>query len=408
MKSASLSGEMGAIAEQRDLAGWAGTADLFERFPYGLVLADRTGQVLRTNQKARELFEPARIEGISSMTCCDLICHRISPGLGEQCLTERLIDGGSLLPEIRFDIERNNSRGAAWVTTSMLDDAGMHLLFHLRPGAPGDRRQRIAAHGRSWSLRPESPKLHIATFGQLRIEREGRPIVQEWLTQRPGQLLKFLICERGRVVSNEQIAEALWPDAGHREADTRIRYYVHALRDKLEPMRTRRSPSQFVVAHRGGYMLDMGNAWIDADTFEAEACAGLAAFTGRKTSTVNHLENALRLYRDDFLAEDPYEEWTLDERDRLRELAGRVLRALIDIEAEAGRLESAAAHARKLSEMEPFDMDVQRIFIGLCLQRGRRSEAVRRYAVLRQRMLRTFDQEPDFTLATVETDPIDW
>jgi DNA-binding SARP family transcriptional activator len=337
------------------------------------------------------------------MTCCELICGRIPPGLGRQCLTERAIDGEAQLPEIRFDIEKDNSQAAAWVTASTLDDAGTRLLFHLRPGAPGDRRHRIAAHGRSWSLRPELPKLQIGTFGQLRIELEGGPIHEEWMNHRPGQLLKFLVCERGRVVSSDRIAEALWPDAGHREADTRIRYYVHALRDKLEPLRPRRSPSQFVIARSGGYALDVGQAWVDADTFEAEAHAGLLACAHGKDSTVKHLESALQLYRDDFLAEDPYEEWTLDERDRLRELAGRVLRSLVDIETAANRLESAAAHARKLAEMEPFDMDVQRIFLGLCLQRGRRSEAFRRYAVLRKRMLRTFDQEPDFTLAEIES-----
>ena len=402
MDMGALAGATGVVAESRDAADSTGDLDLFERFPYGLMLADGTGRVLRMSEKARELLEPHRVDlDISPATCCDLICNRIPAGIGLRCLAERVVER-TLLPEIRIDIEKDDSRAAAWVLVSKLDDAGTRLLFHLRPGAPGDRRRRIAAHGRSWSLRPESPKLQIATFGQFHIEREGQPIVQEWMTQRPGQLLKFLICERGRVVSNDRIAEALWPDAGHREADTRSRYYVHILRDKLEPMRTRRSPSQFVIAHRGGYMLDMGQAWIDADTFEAEARAGLGAFAHRRHSAVKHLESALRLYRDDFLVEDPYEEWALDERDRLRELSGRVLRALIDIEAEVGELEAAATHARKLSEMEPFDMDVQRIFIGLCLQRGRRSEAVRRYAVLRKRMLRTFGQEPDFALAEIE------
>jgi DNA-binding SARP family transcriptional activator len=236
----------------------------------------------------------------------------------------------------------------------------------------------------------------------VRLELEGEPIIQEWVAQRPGQLLKFLICNRGRVVSRDQIADALWPEAKYREVDTRIRYYVHALRDKLEPLRTRRGESQFVVALRGGYMLDMGHAWIDADIFEAEARAGLIAFAHRKDSMGHHLESAMRLYRGDFLVEDPYAEWALDERDRLRDLAGQVLRCLIDVETEAGRLESATAHARKLSEMEPFDMDVQRTFIRLCLRRGRRSEAVRRYSVLRKRMLQSFNQEPDFTLAEIE------
>jgi DNA-binding SARP family transcriptional activator len=53
--------------------------------------------------------------------------------------------------------------------------------------------------------------------------------------------------------------------------------------------------------------------------------------------------------------------------------------------------------------MEPLDSDVQRTLIEVCLRRGRRSEAIRRYGVLRQRMLRSFGQEPDFELSEIES-----
>ena len=107
----------------------------------------------------------------------------------------------------------------------------------------------------------------------------------------------------------------------------------------------------------------------------------------------------MRLYQGDFLAEDPYAEWALDERERLRELAGRALRAQVSIQVQMENLEVAADHARRLADMEPFDTDVQKLFIDLCLKRGRRSEAFRRYAVLRKRLLTSFEQEPDFDLA---------
>ena len=57
-----------------------------------------------------------------------------------------------------------------------------------------------------------------------------------------------------------------------------------------------------------------------------------------------------------------------------------------------------AGHARRLAAMEPFDLDVQRDFIEICMRRGRRSEAMRRYAIVRKRVKREFGQDPDFTL----------
>ena len=51
--------------------------------------------------------------------------------------------------------------------------------------------------------------------------------------------------------------------------------------------------------------------------------------------------------------------------------------------------------------MEPFDTDVQRLVIELCLKTGRRSEAFRRYAALRKRMVSNFGHEPEFDLAAL-------
>lgn len=142
---------------------------------------------------------------------------------------------------------------------------------------------------------------------------------------------------------------------------------------------------------------------MDADEFEREAHAGLTAFAeGLDGPADAHLTGALRLYQDGFLSEEPYLEWAVEERERLQELVGRALRAQVRIYRRAGRLDAAAANARRLVEMEPFDSDVQRLFIEICLKRGRRSEAFRRYALFRKGMLQTFSQEPDFDLAEVE------
>jgi DNA-binding SARP family transcriptional activator len=210
------------------------------------------------------------------------------------------------------------------------------------------------------------------------------------------------VCERRGAVTNDRIAEALWPDAGPEEARSRVRYYVHVLREKLEPKRQKRSPSRFVLSSRGGYRLNMKHVRVDADEFEHEVRAGLTALLQQGAqAAVPHLETASRLYREDFLAENPYAEWTLVERDRLRGLAAEGLRALVHAQLGTDQLEAAATQARRLAEMEPFDSDVQRTFIDVCLRRGRRSEAVRHYGLLRQRMLRAFGEEPDFDLSEI-------
>jgi DNA-binding SARP family transcriptional activator len=314
-------------------------------------------------------------------------------------------EAGSQLPEVRIDIERDRLQTSAWVSASPIDADGEQLLFHLRPGRLGDRRRRTTPEWSGQVCPTQRSALQIVTLGGFRVEGANGPINGDWLEQRPGQLLKYLVGKRRRVVSSDQIAEAMWPEAGPEDARNRLRYYVHALRERLEPERAWRSPSRFIVARRGGYLLDTSLVWIDADEFEREVLAGLAAIDqGLSVPAAAHLAGALDLYRDGFLVEDPYAEWALAERERLQELAGRALRAKVKIHLGLGNLETVATHARRLADMEPFDTDVQRMFIEICLRRGRRSEAFRRYSALRKRMLASFDEELDFDLADMKVE----
>jgi DNA-binding SARP family transcriptional activator len=389
------------------LRGLVQSPALFEQFLYGLVLVERDGSVLYLNRKARQLLLPERDGGVAGeWRCCELICDRVGPVLGGGCMSQRVAEAGSHLPEIRIDIERDRQRAAAWVSGSPLGADGDKFLFHLRPGSLGDRRRRTPPEWASQVCTTQRFQLQIVTLGRFSVEGEQGPLNGEWMEQRPGQLLKYLVGERRRVVPSDRIAEAMWPEAGPEEARNRLRYYVHALREKLEPERGHRSPSRFVVARRGGYMLDTTQAWVDADEFEREVKAGQAAFDqGSSTPASMHLAGALDLYQDGFLAEDPYADWALAERERLQELAGRALRLMMEIHGEHGDLEAVARHARRLAELEPFDTDVQKLFIEVCLRRGRRSEAFRRYSALRKRMLANFGHEPDFDLATLGARP---
>jgi DNA-binding SARP family transcriptional activator len=379
---------------------------LFERFLYGLVLVDRDGRVLYLNRRARQLLTPGRREMAGgSWKCCDLICGRLGPVVGGGCMSERMGKAGPQLPEVRIDIEQDRLQTSAWVSASPVDVDGEQLLFHLRPGKPGDRRRRTTPEWAGQVCPTQRSELQIVTLGRFRVEGVNGPINGDWLEQRPGQLLKYLVGERRRVVSSDQIAEAMWADADPEDARNRLRYYVHALREKLEPERAWRSPSRVVVARRGGYLLDTSQVWIDADEFEREVGAGLAAFDqGLDDPAAAHLAAALDLYQEGFLIEDPYAEWALAERERLQELAGRALRVKVKIHLGLGDLDTVATHARRLADMEPFDTDAQKIFIEVCLRRGRRSEAFRRYSALRKRMLASFGEEPDFDLANMRVE----
>jgi DNA-binding SARP family transcriptional activator len=378
---------------------------LVEGLAYGVAVVDSERRIAYANRRGRELLMPAAAsgDGERALTCCEAICDHLEPVLGEGCLSERALAAGSVLPEIRMDIETGTLQAAAWVT-AVPDPDGERVVFHLRPGQPGDRRRRTEA---PWAGRSaaEAPDLQITTLGRFAVEGPGGPIGGDWLGQRPGELLKFLICERRRAVTSDQIGETLWPEAGPSESGNRLRYNVHALRGKLEPERERRGGGRFILTPRGGYAFDAARVWIDADRFEVEALAGIgAARQGLPEEAEGHLADALSLYRGEFLEGDPYLDFASPERERLHDLAGRALRDRVRIAVALDRLDAAGEHADRLATMAPFDADAQRLVVEVCLRRGRHSEAHRRYSVYRKKLAASFGSEPDFTLRQVGSD----
>jgi DNA-binding SARP family transcriptional activator len=386
-----------------EATGWLST--LFEESPFGLMVTDREGSILTANRRAAKVLFPqeSRSEA-SGSSCCDLICDPLNRQYGgaenDACMTQRALADGRALPEVRLEVDAGGMRNSIWITASPMDGRKARVAFYLRPENPsyGDRRRLTA---RRVEIRtPSPPQLRIQTLGRMRVEAAGEDRGGDWLQHRPGQVLAFLVCARHRVATSEQISEALWPGAAQPWSNASVRHQVHMLREKLEPERDSNTPSRFIATRRGGYMLDPERVWIDADEFEDKARTGLSLFVqGESETAMAPLERAHSLYEGDFLSEDPYAEWALEERDRLRELASRELHAIISLRRSAGDLDAAIEHARQLAGMEPFDMDIQREFLEICIERGRRSEAMRRYALLRRRVRREFGHDPDFTLA---------
>jgi DNA-binding SARP family transcriptional activator len=385
-------GETDRHAGGRTRRAFSLESEAFGAFPYGLFVLDRDGRVVCRNAEATRVIESLGLTD-AKLTCCSLLGCRVPETVLEAaCVTELALGRGAPLPEIRVDIRSPAGADAMWVTAAAIGGTGKRVVLQLRPGVTGDRRRRTSPH---WMA---GPRLRIRALGPTSVESVEGPIGGAWLDQRAGQLLKYLVAERRRAVAVDEIGENIWPGADY-AVGTSVRYYVHALRRRLEPQRGAREPSAFILVRSGTYRLALDHVDVDADDFEAHVGAGLAIAADSPQAAAAELERGLAIYRGEFLAEIPYAEWALAERHRLHDLACLGLRRLADIRLELRSPDSAARALERLATLQPFDEDVHRRLMELDIVRGRRSDAVRRYAALRSRLRHTFGQEPDFTLA---------
>ena len=180
------------------------TGDVVARLPYGVVVVEPGGRVSSSNPCAQG-YLPVLEEG---ETHCAELLDCMAPGgpCADGCLAERAAQAEGALPEIRIDTRSAGGVSALWVTAAPLGDG--RALLHLRPGDARDRRRRSDPHWIS------GPRLRVSAFGRMHVDSPEGPLGGKWLQQRQGHVLKYLVCERNRVVHAEEIAEALWPGAG--------------------------------------------------------------------------------------------------------------------------------------------------------------------------------------------------
>jgi DNA-binding SARP family transcriptional activator len=367
--------------------------DLVRHFPYGIATFDRDGVLTSLNRAGRELLGEL-VEGFErrSVTCCDLFGCGSASVLHGRCLTELVLERNALLPEVRLDIGGEPIRRAVWVAAAPLAVDEQTIAAHLRPGDPRDRRQRTVPH---WT---GDRRLRITALGRTEVWSAEGSLGGNWLGQRSGELLKYLVAERHRVVYADEIAEALWP---RREQGVlnNVRYYVHSLRVRLEPDRAKRGPSAFIISDGSGYRLNPDLVTVDADLFEQTVRAARNALAKEDAAGGKRLlEESVELYVGDFVADEPYALWVFSERERLRGLASDALETLAGISLSERDWSAAMAHLERLAQMRPFDSDVERRLIKLALSIGQQTYARRRYAAFRMRVLREGGQPPDFDL----------
>jgi DNA-binding SARP family transcriptional activator len=364
-----------------------------------VLVQDADGRVVAANPAAARMLGAATVLRAGTPLGCKVVgCRAPGTRLEGVCVHELARARSEPLPPLRVELPAGALFDVATATVLALPSGRGLVATELRRDVAHLARERPGSP--MWDPQPQ---LRLFVLGRTCVMNGDEALTGRWINNRAGHILKLLVAERHRDVFSDEIISTLWPPDS--SPDTRgVRYFVHELRDQLEPAGAVDPPSSFVVATRGGYTLDPARVWIDADVFEhrvTEGCA--AAGSGRDDARARDLiREGVAMYQGDFLADEPYAEWALAERDRLRDLAARALRILAGIETREGDLEGATATLVRLTELEPFDIDIHRDLFALLLRRGRRSETLRRYETLRRRMLSTFDEQLDFSLSQLK------
>lgn len=169
-----------------------------------------------------------------------------------------------------------------------------------------------------------------------------------------------LIALRREAQHRSRLAFELWPDSHERQARTNLRRLLHDFRRCLPDVDDFVAIDDEVVRWLPG-----GQSRVDVLQFRDAVGAG-------------DLELASRLYTGELLPAC-YEDWVLDERERLRAEAHRVLAQLADEAAQRADHGAMIRHAQAIQHLEPTDEAAARIQMEAFLALGDKGAALRAY-----------------------------
>jgi len=155
--------------------------------------------------------------------------------------------------------------------------------------------------------------LKIYTLGRFELIKDGKPIrFSRKAQQKPLSMLKALIAFGSRNVREDQISDALWPEADGDIAYDSFKTTLHRLRKLV-------GYEKAIQLHEGRLTLDEKFCWVDIWAFEhlleeAEAKRN----EGFIESAIQLTEKAIEIYKGTFLGKESEQPWMVSLHERLR------------------------------------------------------------------------------------------
>src|SRR6185437_7224213 len=123
-------------------------------------------------------------------------------------------------------------------------------------------------------------EVSIATLGRFAVIRGGEHVaLTAWQSRKARDLLKLLAARRGRPVTREAAADALWPEQATEPLGNRLSVALSTIRKVLDPDRARPA-DYYLVADGQSIALRMDRVSVDVAEFLDTAAAAVTAAAG--------------------------------------------------------------------------------------------------------------------------------
>jgi DNA-binding SARP family transcriptional activator len=259
------------------------------------------------------------------------------------------------------------------------------------------RKRKLTPPPSAYELESWPWPIKVYTLGRFEILKDGEPLQYSRKAQkRPLEMLKILVSQSGREVSEENVADNLWPEGEGDAAHHAFATNLHRLRELLG--------SEGAIRHQDGKLnLNPQYCWTDAEAFDRlyEEAKPLWEKGARSKNLAFSAERVLHLYRGHFLPADEGAPWSLSCRERLRNRFIRLVLGLGGYFEEQKRWKEAAEYYERGIEVDDLIEEFYQYLI-LCFQSlDQLSRAIETYQRCRKTLHAVFGIPPSPKTQTI-------
>lgn len=235
--------------------------------------------------------------------------------------------------------------------------------------------------------------IHIRMLGEFSLQA-GDNVISDAnnRTKKVWSLLAFLICHRGRAVSQKKLIELLWGDApSSSNPENALRITFHRTRTMLNQLWP--NAGHDLILHK-----ETGYSWnaqipmtLDSDEFD-RLCAAKADTAEDRLQTCL---DALALYKGDFLEKQSSETWVIPISTHYHNLYVTTSMQAATLLSELGRHAEAAAICRAAVSAEPYHEPLHQILMKELAAAGDQKGASNVYETLSRRLFDDFGIRPN-------------
>jgi DNA-binding SARP family transcriptional activator len=243
--------------------------------------------------------------------------------------------------------------------------------------------------------------LRIYCLGRFEVY-SGQKKVDQWRSLKAKSLLKFLVTQRGRHVPKDVLMEALWPGYPPEAASNNLKAAVYALRQTissswLEAGCNNKNGFSPLLFSEGRYTLNPEmELQVDVEEFQQRWTTGRRLEKeGKYAEAISEYQMAERSYRGDYLEDDLYEDWTLLQREALKDTYLTILAKLAEDSFEEADLQGCIAYCQKILAKDSCREDAYRQLMRCHSRLGQRHRALRWHELCARTMKRELGVAPE-------------